>query len=135
MKLSFRKTAFWLCTVTGIGLLYIGIYFYVNPLQAGLNYGIHISTGSDYSFHYSKGIRDFAFGAIILWYLFRKQFNALGWCLIFGSLIPMADVGIVLSHPDYSFHHLIAHLIAVIICLLCGIYYAKNHKICCSTSF
>lgn len=128
MKFLFRKTAFWLTTLTGIGLLYIGFYFYVDPVQATSNYGIHTSTGSDYSFHHIKGIRDFVFGVIILWLLFRKQYNTLGWLLIIGSLIPIADFGIVISNPGFSPNHLIAHIVAIVFCLISGIYYAKNYK-------
>ncbi|MDQ1097617.1 MULTISPECIES: DUF4267 domain-containing protein [Chryseobacterium] len=129
MKNSFTKIAFWLCLLSGISLMYIGINFYVNPVQAELNYGISTSTASDYSFHYIKGIRDFFFGFIIICLLLRKQLNALGWVLLFGTTIPAADLGIVISHPDFSSGHLIAHAIAIVICMACGIYYSRNYTL------
>lgn len=129
MKNSAKKIAFWLTLLSGIGLLYLGLNFYINPQQAELNYGIHTSTGLNYSFHYIKGIRDFFFGVIILWFLWRKQYNALGWALIFGTFIPIADFVIVMSQSNFSGSHLISHAVAVFICLGCGIYYTKNYKV------
>jgi uncharacterized membrane protein len=123
-----QQTAFWLSLLSGIGLLYIGIRFFISPLNAEIDYGIHTITNGDFSFQYIKGIRDFFFGLIIIVLLWKKQLFALGLILLLGTVIPAADFCVVLSHPDFQTGHLISHLIAVIICLSCGFYYLKNYK-------
>lgn len=128
MRKTFANIFFWIGLLTGIGLLYLGINFIVNPLQAQLNYGINFSKSTDYSFHYIKGIRDFCFGIILIWLLLRKQYYSLGWIFIFSTIIPLADFVIVISHQNYLSNHLVSHVIAIIICLVSGIYYTKNYK-------
>lgn len=132
MKRLQQQTAFWLSLLSGVGLLYIGIRFFIDPHGAEIDYGIHTATNGDFSFQYIKGVRDFFFGLIIIILLWKKQFFALGLILILGTIIPAVDFCVVLSHPDFKMGHLVSHLIAVIICLSCGFYYLKNHKILAS---
>ena len=129
MKRLQQQTAFWLSLLSGIGLLYIGIRFFINPIGAEIDYGIRTVTNGDFSFQYIKGVRDFFFGLIIIFLLWKKQFLALGFILVLGTIIPATDFYVVLSHPDFKTGHLISHLIAIIICLSCGLYYLNNYKI------
>lgn len=129
MKRLQQKTSFWLSLISGIGLLYIGIRFFINPVGAEIDYGIRTVTNGDFSFQYIKGIRDFFFGLIIILLLGKKQFFALGVILVLGTIIPATDFFVVLSHPGSTAGHLVSHLIAVIICLSCGFYYLQNHKL------
>lgn len=129
MKSIIKPTIFWLCLLSGIGLLFIGIRFFLHPFGATLDYGINIPTNEDFSFQYIKGIRDFSFGIIILVLLLRKQWQALGWVLLFSAIIPAADFFIVISHPKYIVGNTIAHLIAVVVCVGGGCFYLKNYKI------
>lgn len=126
MKRSVKQIVFWLCILSGIGLMFIGIRFYLDPLAATTDYGINTSTNGDFSFQHIKGVRDFFFGIIILVLLWKKQWHALGWILLLGTIIPAADFCIVISRPDYIPAQTLAHLIAVVICVSCGTYYLKN---------
>ncbi|MBB2151374.1 DUF4267 domain-containing protein [Pedobacter gandavensis] len=128
MKSILKQTAFYCCLLSGLGLLFIGLRFFFDPIAASTDYGIKPQLNMDFSFEYIKGIRDFFFGLIILVLLLKKQWQALGWVLLTGVIIPLADFSIVISQPEYVIGHTIAHLIAIVICFACGIYYLKNHK-------
>ncbi|ANI89957.1 hypothetical protein A9P82_12060 [Arachidicoccus ginsenosidimutans] len=121
-----KKINFWLCLLSGLMLMFIGLNFIFNPLGAEAGYGIHTNTNGDFSFQYIKGIRDFFSGLIIVVLIFTKEYKALGYVLLLGAIIPAADFCIVISHPDFTAAHLYAHTIAVMICVVCGIYYLKN---------
>lgn len=128
MKSIVKQIAFWCCLLSGLCLLFVGFRFFFDPIAASIDYGIKPQNKLEFSFEYIKGIRDSFFGLIILVLLWRKQWQALGWVLLTGLIVPVADFGIVISQPDYIIGHTIAHLIAVAICFGCGIYYLKNHK-------
>lgn len=123
-----KKIVFWLSVLTGIGLLYMGACFFINPGSAETGYGIHINTNGDFSFQYIKGIRDFSYGLIILVFLWKKLLQALGFTLLLSTIIPVVDFCIIISHPDFTASHLYQHLVAAIICSGCGMYYLKNYK-------
>ncbi len=128
MNRLLNQIVFWVCLFSSIGLLYIGCRFFINPVGAEIDYGIHTNTNQDFSFHYIKGVRDFFFGLIIIVLLLKKQYQALGFILLFGAAIPAVDFCVVISHPDFTTAHTYAHIIAVLICLSCGFYYLKNSK-------
>ncbi len=128
MQRSLKQTVFWLRLLSGIGLLYIGVRFFLNPIGAETDYGIYIITNGDFSFQYIKGVRDFFFGLIILVLIWKKEWRALGFVLLLGAIIPAVDFCIVVSHADFTAGHLYAHLTAVIICLVCGIYYINHFE-------
>ncbi|MDE1192220.1 MAG: DUF4267 domain-containing protein [Arachidicoccus sp.] len=122
-----KHLAFWFTILSGITLLFIGLNFIFNPLGAEAGYGIKTTT-SDFSFHYIKGFRDLFSGIIITLLLLKKEYKSLGYVLLIGTIIPAADFCIVLSNPNFTTGHLYAHAIAIIICIVCGIFYLKNCK-------
>lgn len=128
MKSVIKQVAFWCCLLSGLGLLFIGLRFFFDPIGASIDYGIKPQINTEFSFEYIKGARDFFFGLIILVLLWRKQWQALGWVLLTGTIVPLTDFGIVISQQNYKIEHTIAHLIAVAICFICGVYYLNNHK-------
>jgi hypothetical protein len=129
MKNQFRSTAFWLALLTGLALIFIGLRFIIAPEIAEAGFGIHVNENGDHSFHYIKGIRDFFTGLIIVVLLFSREYRALGWLSLCGSLIPTTDLWIVVSHPGYDPARIYPHLSAVIISIGLGIYYlVKTRK-------
>lgn len=109
-----------ICFLTGLGLLFIGIRFFLVPVSAETNYGLQLDTHGDFSFHYIKGIRDCFSGALVLLLLLMKERRALGIALLAASIIPVTDMLIVLSKSYNSFSLAIPHLIAVLICIIVG---------------
>lgn len=75
MKRFSHQIVFTICLILGFGLLFLGACFFIDPLQAEANYGIHVNTGGNFSFHYIKGVRDIFCGLVILLLLWKKQFN------------------------------------------------------------
>ena len=128
MKNSLKSIAFWTSILTGLGLLFIGGHFFALPEPATTAFGIHVPTHGDYSFQYIKGIRDIFTGGIILALLLGKEYRALGIAFLLGSMIPIVDFSIVLSHPDFETARLYPHLSAVLICMPLGIYYFRTGR-------
>jgi len=128
MQRSIKQINWWLCLLSGIGLLYIGARFFFDPVGAETDFGINTLTHGDFSFHHIKGIRDFFFGFVILLLLLKKERRVLGYILLAGTIIPTSDFITVLSYQGYATGHLYAHLIAAIICLGCGLYYSLSAK-------
>lgn len=129
MKHSARTIAFWLTLLTGLGLLFIGARFLISPLQAEAGFGIHVPVQNNYAFHYIKGIRDFFTGAIITLLLLKKEYRALGFLLLLGSMIPVVDGLIVYARPDHETGKLFPHITAIVLGLILGMYYllTKQH--------
>jgi hypothetical protein len=126
MKNVTKHTVFALCLLSGLGLIFIGLRFFASPVTATVDFGIAHPTSQDFSFQHIKGGRDAFFGIAIVILLLKKQWQALGWILLLGTIIPATDFCIVATSATYTLAHAIPHLIAVIICLGCGAYYLKN---------
>ncbi|MFC0320173.1 MULTISPECIES: DUF4267 domain-containing protein [Olivibacter] len=121
-----KQINWWLCLLSGIGLLFIGARFFFHPVGAEIAFGINTPTNGDFSFHHIKGVRDFFFGFIILLLLLKKDFRILGYILLAGTIIPASDFITVLSYQGRITGYLYAHLIAAIICAGCGLYYSLS---------
>ncbi|WP_158829561.1 DUF4267 domain-containing protein [Mucilaginibacter lacusdianchii] len=109
-----------LAFLTGIGMIFIGTRFLLAPDTAEAGYGINFNEASDYSFHYIKGIRDVFSGLLICIFVLTKQIKALGITLAVGTIIPTADMLIVLSKNYNSIVQAIPHISAIIICAIAG---------------
>ncbi|AEV98014.1 hypothetical protein A4D02_14760 [Niastella koreensis] len=125
MKNVTHTIAFWLCLLTGLGLIFIGARFFLLPVVAEHAYGIQVNTGGNYSFHYIKGIRDIFSGLILVALLLARQFRALGILLLCAVIIPATDMSIVASQTTFKTAALYPHLSAVIIAILLGIHYLR----------
>lgn len=106
--------------LTGLGMIFIGTRFLLAPETAEAGYGIHFSANGDYSFHYIKGIRDVFSGLVICILILAKQTKALGITLALGTIIPTADMLIVLSKDYNGIMQAITHISAIIICATVG---------------
>jgi hypothetical protein len=126
MKKTISATAFGFTLITGLLLVFIGIRFFLSPNVAEEAFGIQTPTGSDFSFHYIKGIRDAAVGLAILIMLFTRTQRGLGILLLTVTIVPVTDFLIVLSTPGHLTERLYAHLTAVVLGLVLGSYYLKS---------
>lgn len=127
MKTITQKSVFTLSLLTGLTLVFIGARFLIAPMAAELAFGIHVPSGSDYSFQYIKGIRDLFSGVILLLLLFTRQYRALGLVLLSSMMVPATDFSVVMAHPDFETAKLYPHLIAILLGLCLGLYYLLNN--------
>lgn len=121
-----KQGSFYLTLITGLLLIFIGCRFLILPQAAEIAFGIHTPTGGDYSFQYIKGIRDLFTGASITLLLLTREYRALGFLLLLGSIVPVVDFMIVYSHPDHETAKLYPHLSAIIIAILMSAYYIRS---------
>src|SRR5205085_12247138 len=92
-----NKIAIAIAFLTGLGMIFIGARFLLSPEIAEAGYGIHFNEQGDYSFHYAKGIRD-VFSGLLLWvFVLMNERRALAITLLAGTMIPIADMIIVLA--------------------------------------
>jgi len=115
-----QKISIAIAFLTGLGMIFIGARFLLAPETATAGYGIHFNAHGDYSFDYIKGIRDLFAGLLICILVLSKQIKALGITLAVGTIIPVADMLIVLSKPYNGIAQAIPHITAIIICSVIG---------------
>jgi len=107
--------------LTGLGLIFLGARFLIAPETAEAGYGIHFNEQGDYSFHYIKGIRDLLSGLLMCIFVLSKQTKALAITLLAGTIVPIADMLIVLSKDYNGIAQAIPHISAIIVCSVFGI--------------
>ncbi|MEY8761251.1 DUF4267 domain-containing protein [Chryseobacterium tongliaoense] len=117
-----------LAFLTGLGLIFIGARFLIAPETAEAGYGIRFNEQGDYSFHYIKGIRDLFSGLVICILILSKQTKALAITLLAGTLIPIADMLIVLNKDYNGITQAIPHISAIIVCFFCGLFLLINNR-------
>jgi hypothetical protein len=105
----------------GLGMIFLGARFFFSPEIATAGYGIHFNAQGNYSFHYIKGIRDIFSGLIICVFVLLSERRALGVTLLAGTIIPLADLLIVLSKSYNSGLQALPHITAIGICAVFGI--------------
>lgn len=115
------KILYTVAFITGAGLIFIGTRFLLSPEIAEAGYGIHFNEQGDYSFHYIKGIRDIFSGLLISIFVLINERRALGVTLIAGTMVPLADMLIVVSKSYNNVLQAIPHISAIIICFVTGI--------------
>lgn len=115
------KISYSIAFLLGMGMIFLGARFYSSPEVATAAYGIHFNAQGDYSFHYIKGIRDVFSGLIICIFVLLNERRALSVTLSAGTMIPLNDMLIVLSKGYNGILQALPHVIAIIICFVCGI--------------
>lgn len=115
------KISYSIAFLLGLGMIFLGARFYPSPEVATAAYGIHFNAQGDYSFHYIKGIRDVFSGLIICIFVLLNERRALSVTLLAGTMIPLNDMLIVLSKGYNGILQALPHVIAIIICFVCGI--------------
>ena len=125
MKKITHTIAFWICLLTGLGLIFIGARFFLVPVDAEHAFGIQVNTGNNFAFHYIKGIRDIFSGLVLTVLVLTRQYRALGMLSLIAVIIPATDMSIVASQTTFQTAALYPHLSAVIIAILLGIHYLR----------
>lgn len=115
-----RKISYAIAFLTGLGLIFIGVRFFLSPEVGTAGFGIQFNAGGEYSFHYIKGIRDIFSGLVICAFVLMDERRALGVTLLAGTIIPVIDMLIVLSKSYNGFVQAMPHIIAIIICAVLG---------------
>jgi hypothetical protein len=115
------KISYVVAFITGLGLIFLGTRFLLSPEIAEAGYGIHFNEQGDYSFHYIKGIRDILSGVLFCAFVLMNERRALGVTLLAGTIVPVADMLIVLSKSYNGVLQAMPHIIAIIICSVFGI--------------
>jgi hypothetical protein len=92
-----NRVSYTIAFLLGLGMIFLGVRFFISPEAATAGYGIRFNAQGDYSFHYIKGIRDIFSGLIICILVLTKERRALGIALLAGTMIPIIDMFIVLS--------------------------------------
>lgn len=82
----------------GIGLIFIGGRFLLMPEVGERGFGLYFDQ-PQYAFHYIKGIRDVFSGLLFMAFTAANWRKPLAVAVLAGSLIPVADMLIVLSAP------------------------------------
>lgn len=99
----------------GLGLIFIGIRFLAAPETGERAYGLDFPETADYSFHYIKGIRDLFSGTLILALALLNRRTELALTLGLGTMIPFADLLVVLNAPHSNPAALWIHGVTVIV--------------------
>jgi hypothetical protein len=115
-----QKISIAIAFLTGLGMVFIGTRFLLAPEVAEAGYGLHFNNQGDYSFHYIKAVRDVFSGLVICLLILSKQTKALGITLAVGTIIPTADMLIVLSKDYNHIAQAIPHISAIIVCAVAG---------------
>ncbi|MDN3580574.1 DUF4267 domain-containing protein [Mucilaginibacter flavus] len=114
------KICYALAFLTGLGLVFIGARFLLSPEIAEAGYGIHFKEQGDYSFHYIKGIRDIFSGLLLCTFVLTNERRALAITLLAGTIVPIADMLVVLNKSYNSVQQAMPHITAIIICFVCA---------------
>lgn len=115
------RISYIIALLLGMGMIFLGVRFFISQEEATAGYGIRFNAHGDYSFHYIKGIRDIFSGLVICVLVLMKERRALGVTLLAGTMIPVTDMLIVLSKSYNGVIQAIPHITAIIICAVCGI--------------
>lgn len=115
------KISYSIAFLLGLGMIFLGVRFFLSPEAATAGFGIHFNTGGDHSFQHIKGIRDIFSGLLICVFVLMNERRALGVTLLAGTMIPVNDMLIVLSKSYNGVLQAMPHIIAIIICAVFGI--------------
>jgi hypothetical protein len=115
------KISYTIAFLLGLGMIFLGVRFFLSPEVATAGFGIHFNANGDYSFQYIKGIRDIFSGLLICVFVLMNQKRALGVTLLAGTMIPVNDMLIVLGKSYDGVFQAMPHIIAIIICAVFGI--------------
>lgn len=114
------KISYLMACLLGLGMIFLGIRFFIAPELATAGFGIQYNAGGDYSFHHIKGIRDIFSGILLCGFVLMNQKKAVGLTLLAGTIIPVNDLQIVLNKPYNGLLQGMPHIIAIAVCAIFG---------------
>jgi hypothetical protein len=82
------------------GIIFIGARFILSPRVAAAGYGVQPDLGQPSASAYLsvKGVRDIASGLFVIVLMAAGATHLLGWVILAATIIPLADVTIVLGN-------------------------------------
>jgi Domain of unknown function (DUF4267) len=92
--------AYTLAGLIAAGIIFIGARFIVAPHVAAAGYGVQPDLGQRAAGAYLsvKGVRDIASGLFLVILMAAGATHLLGWVILAATIIPLADVAIVLNN-------------------------------------
>jgi len=114
------KISYAIAFLTGLGIIFLGVRFFISPEVATAAFGIHFNVNGDYSFDHIKGIRDIFSGLLVCAFVLMNEKRALGVTLLAATIIPVNDMLIVLSKSYNGIPQAMPHIMAIIICAIVG---------------
>jgi hypothetical protein len=123
------KISYAIAFITGLGIIFLGVRFFVSPEVATAAFGIHFNANGDYSFDHIKGIRDIFSGLLVCSLVLMRERRALGVTLLAASIIPVNDMLLVLSKSYNGIPQAMPHIMAIIICSVVGIILLSTKQI------
>lgn len=115
------KISYLVAFLLGLGMIFLGVRFFLSPEVATAGFGIHFNADGDYSFQHIKGIRDIFSGLLICAFVLMNERRPLGVTLLAGTIIPVNDMLIVLGKSYNGVLQAMPHIIAIIICAVFGV--------------
>ena len=115
------KICYTIAVLLGLGMIFLGVRFFLAPEVATAAFGIHFNASGDYSFHHIKGVRDIFSGLLLCALVLLNERRALGVMLLLATIIPVSDMLVVLSKSYTGIAEAMPHIIATIICSIVGI--------------
>ena len=115
------KISYAIAFLIGLGIIFLGVRFFISPEVATAAFGIHFNANGDYSFDHIKGIRDIFSGLLVCALVLMNERRALGVTLLAATIIPVNDMLIVLSKSYNGIPQAMPHIMAIIICSVVGI--------------
>jgi hypothetical protein len=115
------KISYAVAILVGLGMIFLGTRFFFDPEAATTSFGIHFNADGDYSFHFTKAIRDIFSGVLLCAFVLMNERRAVGVTLLAGAMIPVIDMSIVLSKSYNGVLQAMPHIVAIILCSVFGI--------------
>lgn len=105
-----RSASFWMVLPIGLGIIFIGAAFIINPSSNAAGYGIPMTNPGDLPYGRIKGIRDLFSGIVLLLPLVFKMRKAAAWVFTASIIIPVTDCLIILeTNGPSDLQHLLLH--------------------------
>jgi hypothetical protein len=82
--------------LVGVAVITFGVRFLLQPADVLPGFGV--STSPDDPFLAIKAVRDIGTGLMLLAVLVTAGHRVVGWVLLAGSVIPLGDMTVVLTH-------------------------------------
>jgi hypothetical protein len=100
LDMTATTIAYALAGLIAAGIIFIGARFIVAPRVAAAGYGVqpdHDQPSAD-AYLSVKGVRDIASGLFVFILMAAGATHLLGWVILAATIIPLADVAIVLRN-------------------------------------
>jgi hypothetical protein len=91
--LNGRSVLFWFVLLIGVGIIFIGVRFLLQPLSAAAAFGVPVHGTPNFAYLWAKGTRDIVSGLLLLALLWAHAGRRLlALFLAVAALIPLGDL-------------------------------------------